>query len=268
MNIEIDNLLNDDIYKEMRTPLFLRMIKNPPPWAFDKIQVWDSQHQSQASAFIRRHYWTSQGSVNVFQVVGTAHQQYQNRPWIDLLISGKRMNINLPLQEKKPEYYRETKSKLPMMYFNTFDGIHYYIGQDGNHRTCIAKFMFYETGETQLHGVTINHYDIDEAFYLIYCELLEKITQLGLSVVLTAESKPIKREDTAGWMTDYFDTHLCWKEYNRENHQEIIEVLNREQASQKLFELTAQLSLTQTPKTVKKSLLQRIKAYLFRDIKD
>lgn len=69
-------------------------------------------------------------------------------------------------------------------------------------------------------------------------------------------------------MTDYFDTHLCWKEYNRDNHQEIIKVLNREQASQKLFELTAQLSLTQTPKTVKKSLLQRIKAYLFRDIKD
>lgn len=258
MKFDIDTLLNDKVYEEMRTPLFLRVIKNPPPWAFDSIQPWDTQYLSRAGTFLRRHYWTSQGSVNVFQVVGTAHQKDQNRSWMDLLTSGKRMDINLPLQNKKPEYYRDTVQKLPTMYFNTFDGINYYIGADGNHRTCIAKFMFYETGETQLHGVTINHYDIDEAFYRLYRELSEKISQLGLSVILTAESKQIKREDTAGWMIDYFQPYLIWKEYDKESYHELQEELNFEQAERKLFELTAQLSVKQQSKNRQKSWLSQL----------
>jgi|GEM_PF-1022761 haemophilus-specific protein, uncharacterized len=258
MKFDIDVLLNHPVYEEMRTPLFLRVIKNPPPWAFDIIQPWEDPYRSLMGTFIRRHYWTSQGSINVFQVIGTTHQQYQNRPWMDLFTSGKRMDINLPLQDKKPEYYRATTNKLPSMYFNTLDGMNYYIGQDGNHRTCIAKFMFYETGETQLHDVTINHYDIDEAFYQVYSELNDKIKQLGLSVVLTAESKSIKREDTAGWMIDYFQPYLIWKEYDNEGHRKSVEELNFEQAKAKLFELTSQLSLRKQTKTVQKSWLSKL----------
>lgn len=261
MKVDIDTLLNSDIYKDMRTPLFLRMIKKTPSWAFDIIQPWDSQYLIQARMFLRRHYWTSQGSVNVFQVIGTTHQQYQNCSWIDFFTTGNKMDINIPLQNKQPEYYRNTAQKLPSMYFNTFDGIHYYIGTDGNHRTCIAKFMFYETGETQLHGVTINHYDIDDAFYRVYRELSEKISQLGLSISLSAESNAIKREDTAGWMIDYFEPCLRWKEYDREREQEIIEIFNFEQAEKKLFMLAAQLSHYQQTKNMKQSRLQRVKAY-------
>lgn len=258
MEVDIESLSNDKIYEEMRTPLFLRVIKNPPPWAFDSIQPWDTQYLSRAGTFLRRHYWTSQGSVNVFRVVGTDCQQYQNCSWLDFLTSGKKMNINLSLQNKQPEYYRDIAVKLPTIYFNTFDGIDYYIGSDGNHRTCLAKFMFYETGETQLHGVTINHYDIDEAFYRLYRELSEKISQLGLSVILTAESKQIKREDTAGWMIDYFQPYLIWKEYGKESYRELQEELNFEQAERKLFELTTQLSVKQQSKNKQKSWLSQL----------
>lgn len=60
MKFDIDSLLNSPVYEEMRTPLFLRVIKNPPPWAFDIIQPWEDPYRSLMGAFVRRHYWTSQ----------------------------------------------------------------------------------------------------------------------------------------------------------------------------------------------------------------
>ncbi|MDG2961741.1 hypothetical protein [Exercitatus varius] len=262
MSVDINFMLTDKIYENMRTPLFLKAIQQPPEWANDEILAWDQQYFNLAQAFMRHHYWTSQGSINVFRVVGTAHQQYQHRPWLDLLTSGKRMDINLPLQQKKPEYYREVQPKVPMMYFNTLDGIHYYVGADGNHRTCIAKFMFYETGETQLHGVTINHYDIHNEFYQLFRQLQSRIKQLNLSVVITPVSTLLKREDTAGWMTDYFETYLLWQEYNEVENTEHTEQLDYEQAQQKFFELSTQFSLKQQNVNVQKSFWKKI--FLFK----
>lgn len=258
MPVDINFMLTDKIYENMRTPLFLRAIQHPPKWANDEILAWDQQYFNSVQAFIRHHYWTSQGSVNVFQVVGTAHQQYQHRPWLDLLTSGKRMDINLPLQHKNPEYYRNTSSKVPMMYFNTLDGIHYYIGSDGNHRTCIAKFMFYETGETQLHGVTINHYDVHHAFYQLFQQLQHKVKQLNLPITITPMSQPIKREDTSGWMIDYFETYLLRQEYIPSVNDEHIEKLNYEQAQQKFSDLSAQFLLKKQNTNVQKSFWKTI----------
>ena len=79
-----------------------------------------------------------------------------------------------------------------------------------------------------------------------------------MSVVLTAESKSIKREDTAGWMIDYFQPYLIWKEYDNEGHRKSVEELNFEQAKAKLFELTSQLSLRKQTKTVQKSWLSKL----------
>ncbi len=52
MKFDIDVLLNHPVYEEMRTPLFLRVIKNPPPWAFDIIQPWEDPYRSLMGTFI------------------------------------------------------------------------------------------------------------------------------------------------------------------------------------------------------------------------
>ncbi len=242
---------------DMRTPLFERIIKNPPSWAYDKIQAWDINYLKNAQPFCVRHYWTANGSVNVFRIIGTSHQQYQDRTWLELLMSGKRMNINLPLQDKNPQYYFSTENKLPSMYFNTFDGINFYVGTDGNHRSCIAKFFFHELGITHLHGVIINHYDIHHEFFNIYHLLLDKIRLLNLPVTLTPKTHAVKREDTAGWMVDHFEPYLEWNEFDSLTQSEKIMQLDYRQAKEKLVELQSSPAITYPPQV--NPILKRIK---------
>lgn len=212
-------------------PLRERARQNQPSWAEDIMQPWDDHGFSEKEGFITSHYWTGQGSVNVFNVVGTIHPDYQRKSWINLLENGKRMNQNLPLLESNPSYYHDTVIKQPNMYFKTVDGTNFFIGDDGNHRTCIARFYFYEQGMTQLHGVNINHYQIDEVFYSVYQSLLAEIERLKLRVYLKPKKTLTRRDDTAGWKTDYFQTELIW----RENDSELL--LSRSDAEQKLLAL-------------------------------
>ncbi|WP_165007800.1 hypothetical protein [Neisseria yangbaofengii] len=189
-----------------------RVLEHPPAWAEDILQPWDEAAYQEKAPFISRHYWTSQGSINVFSVVGTIHSDYQNHSWLHLLQNGKRMHLNLPLLESNPHYYHDTCSKEPPMYFKTLDGRRFYIDDDGNHRTCIARFYFYEQGLTQLHGVVINHYQIDEEFFSIYQQLEQEIRRQGLKIWLKPTRKSIGRDDTAGWKEDLFETELKWQE--------------------------------------------------------
>ncbi|MGD2819606.1 hypothetical protein ACP80H_25170, partial [Escherichia coli] len=105
--------------------------------------------------FITEHYWTGQGSINVYRIVGTDHPQYAGMTWLELLERGKRMDINIPLLEKNPGYYTQAEQQHAGMSFVSTDGIHWYVSADGNHRSCLARFLFHLQGEgrTQLHNV-------------------------------------------------------------------------------------------------------------------
>ena len=205
--------------------------KNPPVWANDILLPWNDKLLDQKRAFIQKHYWTGQGSVNVFNVVGTIHSDYANKSWLNLLNNGKRMSLNIPLLEAKPEYYHASDElKQPAMYYNTLDGIHYYIADDGNHRTCLARFYFYEKGLTQITGVNINHYHIDELFYSVYQQIRHEIHEQNLPVIIHPEKEAIKREDTTGWMTDCYRTSLVWMDAKSRQ----TEILNYEQSLDRL----------------------------------
>jgi len=56
------------------------------------------------------------------------------------------MELNLSLLRENPDYYFEAKKKEPPIYYKSIDGGDLYIGEDGNHRTCIAKALFYLEG--------------------------------------------------------------------------------------------------------------------------
>lgn len=115
-----------------------------PHFAEKVIRSWDETQFNVLQPFIMEHYWCGSSSVNVFRVIGTRHSDYAGGTWLDLLMRGKRMdNINLPLYQSNPGYYLETTQKVPMMYYQSIDGGDLYIGADGNHRTCIAKFDFF-----------------------------------------------------------------------------------------------------------------------------
>lgn len=202
------------VYEKLRTPLFVHSVSNPPHWADDVILDWANLKVDNAMLFMRKHYWADKASVNVFRVIGTKHQEYVGKTWLELLYSGERMSHNLPYQERNPNYYLETKPRHPDMHFVTLDGLNYYIGSDGNHRTCIAKFMFSETGETYLHAVKVEHFDINFDFYYAYLDLDKFIRKNQLHFDVFVQTNAVKREDTAGWKIDYFEPAVQIKHWD------------------------------------------------------
>lgn len=220
------------IYEKMRTPLFERSISNPPHWVNETVLDWADLNADKAMLFLRKHYWADKASVNVFRVVGTKHQEYAGKTWLELLYSGKRMPHNLLYQERNPNYYLETIPRHPDMHFVTLDGLNYYVGSDGNHRTCIARFMFAETGETYLHAVKVEHFDIDFDFYNAYLALDKYIRQNQIPIDVEVHTKTVKREDTAGWKIDYFEPIVLIKHWDSEdtklarNKERLIDIFN------------------------------------------
>ncbi len=185
-----------------------RVHREPPHWANDVILPWDEMKYRQLEPFVKSDYWTDQGSVNIFRVVGTQHWDYQEKSWVNLLETGKRMDINLPLHAKKPEYYRQQERKKPMMYYLTFDGLSFYVGSDGNHRTCIARFDFHYSGLTMLHGVTVNHYQVDWDYWHLYQKLQDICRERKIPATVQAYRESAQREDTAGWKLDHYKTWI------------------------------------------------------------
>ena len=150
------------------------------------------------------HYWCSSESVNVFQVVGTARTDYVGAAWIDMLKLGKRMPLNLGLLAENPIYYFESKKKEPDMHYTKIND-KIYISREGNHRTAIAKVLFYYTGGAVLHGIDFQEYKIDFSLKENFEKLKEMLFTKFPYIEAKIERKTVKREDTAGWMKEYYD---------------------------------------------------------------
>ncbi len=50
----------------------------------------------------------------------------------------------------------------PLVSGCVYHAAHFYVGSDGNHRTCIARFFLAEQQKSQLHDVTLNHYQVND----------------------------------------------------------------------------------------------------------
>lgn len=93
------------------------------------------------------------------------------------------------------------------MHYVSYNGLDWYVGSDGNHRSCLARFLFYEKGLTYLHGVSLRHYEFDDALLSVYAELqAERLCQqqAGLYWEIDLHSETLGREDTPGWKIDHF----------------------------------------------------------------
>lgn len=211
-----DGILEDEFILD-------RVQREPPHWANDSIVAWDERRFNQLEPFVVSDYWTDQGSVNVFRVTGTQHWDYQGKSWLDFLHGGKRMEINLNLHAKNPRYYQLTERKRPMMYYLTFDGLSYYVGSDGNHRTCIARFDFHYGGRTMLHGVTLCHYQVDWVFFERYKQLKEVCQERSIAANLQPFKKGVRREDTGGWKLDHYKTLVQFEDYRNGSTEQLDE---------------------------------------------
>ncbi|ENZ4546156.1 hypothetical protein ACGL22_005033, partial [Escherichia coli] len=69
----------------MTVSLLARVQANIPVWAHEQLAAWDAAEFAAMSDFITEHYWTGQGSINVYRIVGTDHPQYAGMTWLALL---------------------------------------------------------------------------------------------------------------------------------------------------------------------------------------
>ncbi len=189
-------------------PLRIQARENPPHWAGETIRPWDEALFSSLEPFKTRAYWTDQGSINVYRVVGTQHPDYAGRSWSWFLEGGKRMEHNLALLERNPGYYANTEPKRPSMYYVSMDGTDWYVGADGNHRTCIARFLFAETGRTMLHGVHLTDYRFDHELHRLYHRLRELAFMADPGIRVSSVNHAVGRDDTPGWKLDHFEPRI------------------------------------------------------------
>ncbi len=177
-------------------------LKNHKPyWADYTIQTLPDDIL--ISTFTVSHYWADSTSINVCDVIGTAHKEYAGKSWQWLLENGRRMPHNLGLLDTNPVYYEEQCKKEPSMYFIKLND-KLYIGADGNHRTCIAKYLFDIEGKSVLHGVTLDEYTIDYSMFNLYSLLKEFAVSNNLRWIIEPQRELVERIDGAGWKRDNY----------------------------------------------------------------
>lgn len=198
----------------VRSGFLDRTVANLPDWADEIILPWDAEKLHKYGDFVRHNYWTDRGSINVFCVKGTEHPDYQGLTWLEFLFKGKFMDRNMQMVHRHPDYYLGTKAKKSGMYYNSYNGLDWYIGSDGNHRSALARVLFYDRQLTHLHGVTLNHYVFDDELLGAYRALQGEVRrqpEAGYHWDLTSGTELLSREETAGWRTDHFMPFLSLK---------------------------------------------------------
>ncbi|MDA8119521.1 MAG: hypothetical protein M0Z85_05590 [Gammaproteobacteria bacterium] len=186
---------------EFTSPLLARAQAAPPHWAHTAIEAFPEDRFRRGLPFVDVHEWQACGDINVFTVAGTRHPDYLGLTWLEFLARGKRMPMNHCLWEENPGYYRDDARKLPEMSYISLDGFSWYVDSDGNHRTAIARFDFAADTRTQLRGVTLSHYRLDEAFRALFAQASDIVVQRHLGL-LRHDNRLIKRDDAAGWKRD------------------------------------------------------------------
>ena len=168
------------------------------PWA-NKIIESPPIEEYLIDQFCIETEWKDNTSVNLSLVVGSIHPDYKEHSWLWLLKHGKRMRENLSLLFSNPQYYFTEDKKLPAMSYLDINN-KYYVFIDGNHRTCIAKFLFYLLNiESVLSGVETYRKVLD-------IEALKAWKHLGgPECRVLISRKKIFREDGSGWMREYYE---------------------------------------------------------------
>lgn len=201
-----------------------------PRWEHEPIRAWDLDAYRAAEPFVVEKSWSARHSIDVFEVVGTAHPDYQGLTWRQFLEAGKRMPLNLALHRDNPGYYLDGSVKLPPMYYIALDDSGWFVNGDGNHRTCIARFFFHGLGRTMLHGVHAESYRTDPYAREVFEALSEFIAAHGLRLRAEPHRKTLSRTDGAGWMRERYLVSIRLRDLRRG----VQEILSPDQAEQRL----------------------------------
>jgi len=145
-------------------------------WAYTPVKSFNHEEGEQLKKY--RDFVTEREEKNqklaIDSIVGTEHRDYHMKPWIWMIAFGKRMNFALQDYKKNPQYYflKERQRRVSEnLHYSTVNGKDFYISDDGNHRTAIAKFVLWQAKEKYLYDVDVKYHNINYDFYDAYQEL-------------------------------------------------------------------------------------------------
>ena len=173
------------------------------PYFADSVIEATPKEQSPFKAY---ESWCCNGSVNIQRICGSGHPDYIGLTWRELLSKGRRMPHNLKLFMDNPDYYLDVNQKVnPSMHIHFYNGKGY-VGEDGNHRTCIARFFLYGGKSPFLHGVRITEVQIDGHMEALFSEVMSLIPSWCSAI---PQSKEVSRDDGEGWAVHRFENNIC-----------------------------------------------------------
>lgn len=163
--------------------------------------------------------WNSNGSVHIQRICGTGHPDYIGLTWRELLSRGRRMPTNLKLFRQNPDYYLNLGQKtMPSMHIHFYNGKGY-VGEDGNHRTCIARFFLYGKDSPFLHGVRLSEMQTDIRMDTLFSEIK---SLLPVWCIASPVSREVSREDGDGWAVHRYENSISLKNTRRNKVREFL----------------------------------------------
>ena len=201
--------------------LIERALEHSPEWSNRSIQYWNRHCYLQCRAgFAIREECSSMASVNVYQVMGieeltplNGKTEHVGRTWEELLKAIPANHQALTSLEANPDIYHDLAIKQPILNFFTQDGVNYFTDSESLPWVVIARYLFEEKGQqTHLHGVSINHHQINEPLYYLYERLLHELTTMSNYAMVYPRRRYLYREDAAGWGCDHYQATILWKE--------------------------------------------------------
>ncbi len=186
--------MNGTIFEE----IYINLLSDGmPPFASEKIKVWDEVlFRSRLAPFVKERRFSSNAPVNISRVVGMQNPDYAGLTWEKLLLNSGKMRRNMELYNETPGYYYNPAIKEPPMCYLSLDGGDLYVGDDGGHRTCIARFEFHRTGQQLLRGVTVSDYHIDWPLRQLHDEIVSVSEKRGLPYAIEVRSKPVSLDES------------------------------------------------------------------------
>jgi len=174
-------------------------------WARVPLRYWGDVLDNERRDLVACEEWRDNSAIDITAVVGTMHPDYADGSWVDLLCHGKRMTSNLALFKTNPGYYTDTARKVPVMDYVSLDGEHWFIGGDGNHRTCIARFAFAgDDRQFLLKGVSTTTFTIDTEMREAVDTLRHAMVKRRVAADIRPERTHVGREDGPGWRRDRY----------------------------------------------------------------
>ena len=189
----------------MTHPLARRLAAGAPDWARRPMLAWDHDELSRRRPFVTASEWRAFSTIELPEIVGTAHPDHAGLSRTQLLECGERMPHNLARAAENPGYYTDDGPKLPLMHYVGYAGGPLFVGRDGNHRTAIASCLLpLDHGTQHLAGVTIERHRHDAAAQDAYDELAILLAARRLRVQPLAIPRLLGRDDGPGWSCETF----------------------------------------------------------------